>query len=409
MDISALLWHPLVRWTINVVVHAIILLLCARLAARAIRWASSRVHRLKLSRALFTLVASVRQRIRASHAGQPNRGRSAVTPISTPKGRMNVKREYFTVIIPLLIATLIIVLALLVVPTQLENGWGVEPGVTPEESDNSSAVVKHVLPPAEERNTLPVSHVLVATAVIIGLAPYGFDVYRQKRKRIRYEQDFSRFLFELAELLRGGLDPVAGVIELASSSTPEVYKRMESLAPQIDLLAKQLQWGMTFEEGMYDLAKRLKSELIAKYSDLVVRASRIGGQIGEVILQCSDDMEKTFMLEREKDAELREYITIIYIAQFTLVGLLVLLLKLVIPALQALSFEATGGGLAGLGFSIRPVKINFPQSFFHLIMINGFASGIIGGVMSEGDALQGLKHTVILMAASLIVCLLFFL
>ena len=313
-----------------------------------------------------------------------------------------MKREYFTVVIPLVIAALTIVLALFVVPTQLENGWGVEPGVNPEESAN-------VLPPNEERNTLPVSHILIATAVIIGLAPYGFDVYLQKRKRIRYEQDFSRFLFELAELLRGGLDPVAGVIELASSSTPEVYKRMESLAPQIDHLAKQLQWGMTFEEGMYDLAKRLKSELITKYSDLVVRASRIGGQIGEVILQCSDDMEKTFMLEREKDAELREYITIIYIAQFTLVGLLVLLLKLVIPALQALSFETTGGGLAWLGFAIRPVRINFPQSFFHLIMINGFASGIIGGVMSEGDALQGLKHTVILMAASLIVCLLFFL
>lgn len=149
-------------------------------------------------------------------------------------------------------------------------------------------------------------------AVLIALAPYGFYVYVQKRRRIRYEQEFARFLFELSELLRGGLDPVAGVIELAASATPDVYRGMESLAPHIDLLAKQLNWGMTFEEGMFDLSKQLKSKFIEKYTYLVVQASRIGGGIGDVIMQCSADMEKTFALEREKDAELKEFILIIY-------------------------------------------------------------------------------------------------
>ena len=242
-------------------------------------------------------------------------------------------------------------------------------------------------------------------ATLIALAPYGFYVYLQRKRRIKYEQEFARFLFELSELLRGGLDPVAGVLELQSSTTLEVYGRIESLSPHIDLLAKQLEWGMTFEEGMFELAKQLKSELIEKYTYLVVQASRIGGGIGDVILQCSKDMENTFVLEREKDSLLHEYITVIYVAQFILVGLLVLLYQTVLPSLQSMTAAAGAGAITG--FAISPVNIDFQTSFFRVMMINGFASGIIGGIMSEGDVRQGIKHSVILVTVSLIVCLIF--
>jgi len=52
-------------------------------------------------------------------------------------------------------------------------------------------------------------------------------------------------------------------------------------------------------------------------------------------------------------------------------------------------------------------NIDFPRAFFHIMMINGFASGIIGGIMSEGDARQGIKHSVILVTVSFVVCLVF--
>jgi flagellar protein FlaJ len=158
---------------------------------------------------------------------------------------------------------------------------------------------------------------------------------------------------------------------------------------------------------MFDLSKQLKSKFIEKYTYLVVQASRIGGGIGDVILQCSTDMEKTFALEREKDAELKEFILIIYIAQFILVGMLLMLLQMLIPALQGMAMTPGDDAVTSLGFSISPVNIDFPMAFFHVIMINGFASGIIGGIMSEGDARQGIKHSVILMTVSLIVCLIF--
>ncbi len=204
-------------------------------------------------------------------------------------------------LVPAVVAILFLIFgAVFFVPGQVEPATVVPtPQTSPSPVPESEETV-HPAKPSVDKSANPMEKIAVI-AMLIALAPYGFYVYVDKRRRIRYEREFARFLFELSELLRGGLDPVAGVIELASSATPEVYRRMESLAPHIDLLAKQLKWGLTFEEGMSELAKRLKSELIEKYTYLVVQASRIGGGMGDVIMQCSADMEKTFALEREKD------------------------------------------------------------------------------------------------------------
>ncbi len=400
------LYFPPIRWAVSLAVHAIILFFIYRFAARGIR--RSKLYKKLKDRTKVTRSLSRREEKKiVSLRVEPKEKEKKVGLsefIRKVRIRSGIKIEYFIVVIPAVVAIMVVIFgAVFFVPGQVEiEDSTPSPSTTPE----SEEIVLPTDKPPIDKNAIPMDKIVVIAA-LIALAPYGFYVYVQKRRRIRYEREFSRFLFELSELLRGGLDPVAGVIELASSATPEVYRRMESLAPHIDLLAKQLKWGMTFEEGMFELAKLLKSELIEKYTYLVVQASRIGGGIGDVIMQCSADMEKTFALEREKDAELREYILIIYIAQFILVAMLVMLQQMVIPALQSMSAASGTEAVTGFGFAIAPINIDFPRSFFHIMMINGFASGIIGGVMSEGDARQGIKHSVILAAVSFVVCLVF--
>jgi pilus assembly protein TadC len=403
------LWIPPIRWSISLAVHAIILFLICHFAARSIRWSKlykKLKDRMKVARSL----SKKKEKKIVSLRVEPKEKKKKVGLsefIRKARTRGSIRREYFIVLIPVVVAIMVVIFgAVFFVPGKNSNALRQTPFPTPLPSPSPTSESAEIEPQSMDENTIAMDKIIVI-AGLIALAPYGFYVYMQKRRRIRYEREFARFLFELSELLRGGLDPVAGVIELASSATPEVYRRMESLAPHIDLLAKQLKWGMTFEEGMFELAKRFKSELIEKYTYLVVQASRIGGGIGDVILQCSTDMEKTFALEREKDAELREYILVIYIAQFILVAMLVMLQQMVIPALQSMSAASGAEAVAGFGFAISPVNIDFPRSFFHIMMINGFASGIIGGIMSEGDARQGIKHSVILAAVSFVVCLVF--
>ena len=408
MDVLDVLWAPPIRWVVSLAVHAIILFLIYRFAVRGIKWS-------RLSKNLKARFFSRKK----DRSVEPKKKERAVEPKEKAKKlalaefirkagiRSGLRMEYFVVLIPIVVAIMVVIFgAVFFVPGENSDARGQTPLPTPLPSPSPTSESEEIEPRSMDENATPMDKIIVIAA-LIALAPYGFYVYVQKRRRIRYEREFARFLFELSELLRGGLDPVAGVIELASSATPEVYRRMESLAAHIDLLAKQLKWGMTFEEGMFELAKRLKSELIEKYTYLVVQASRIGGGIGDVIMQCSADMEKTFALEREKDAELREYILIIYIAQFILVAMLVMLQQMVIPALQSMSVASGAEAVTSFGFAIAPLNIDFPRAFFHITMINGFASGIIGGIMSEGDARQGIKHSVILVTVSFVVCLVF--
>ncbi len=380
-------FHSVIRWTISLAIYAAILFLIYYFVRGITRRLKNKGR-----------VAKPKQKNGSPRAAKTKDKAELSKFIRRVKRKSGIPREYIILLISSVIAILIVLFGAIftVTDTVDSNGNGMRE-LPLNESDTPTA--------SESGDTIPPLDIIIVIATLIALAPYGFYVYLQRKRRIKYEQEFARFLFELSELLRGGLDPVTGVLELQSSTTLEVYGRIESLAPHIDLLAKQLEWGMTFEEGMFELAKQLKSELIEKYTYLVVQASRIGGGIGDVILQCSKDMENTFVLEREKDSLLREYITVIYVAQFILVGLLVLLYQTVLPSLQSMTAAAGAGAITG--FAISPVNIDFQTSFFRVMMINGFASGIIGGIMSEGDVRQGIKHSVILVTVSLIVCLIF--
>ena len=56
-------------------------------------------------------------------------------------------------------------------------------------------------------------------ALFIALTPFGIDA-RQEMLRIRaYERAFAQFLFEMADAMRGGIDPAKALVELAKTHT----------------------------------------------------------------------------------------------------------------------------------------------------------------------------------------------
>lgn len=66
--------------------------------------------------------------------------------------------------------------------------------------------------------------------------------------------------------------------------------------------------------------------------------------------------------------------------------------------LDMMAASAEGKGATGFGISSLSMNMTqFRTGFFHVIMINAFASGIIAGQLTEGKARHGLKHSVILM------------
>ncbi len=286
--------------------------------------------------------------------------------------RYNIKREYFILLLPALIAIMLIVVSIL--------------PATSKQSQGTKIALDQI----------------IVFAVLITITPYSIDVYLENKRKRRYEEEFIGFLYELSELLRGGLDPLNAIKEIASPAL-ESGQSLHTLTPHLKKASAQISWGVSFEDVINEIAKSLKSPLISKYSYLIVQASRLGAINPSIILKAADDLEKTLQLERDKEAELKEFIMIIYGSELILIGMIYLLNSTLLPSILNMVKGGSGEafGISSIGMDIS----EFRTGFFHVIMINAFASGIIAGQISEGKARHGLKHSVILMIAGYAVSL----
>lgn len=323
--------------------------------------------------------------------------------------RYNLKREHVILLISALMAIVVVIAGIYWVEYEKQesrqkiiysqsNTYVSEKNLTTKQTQEASQ---------EPRNNLDQ---VIVFAVLVMIIPYSVETYVTARRIRRYEEEFIGFLYELSELLRGGFDPLGAIKEIASP-TLESERSLHTITPHLQKAAAQIRWGVSFEDVISSMAESLNSPMISKYSYLIIQASRLGAINTNIILKSADDLEKTLQLEREKDAELKEYIIIIYAAQLILIGLIYILNSNLLPSLLNM-MSTTGGSGASLGFGLSSSGMNiekFKVGFFHVIMINALASGIIAGQLAEGKARHGLKHSVILMILSYTASLIFLL
>jgi flagellar protein FlaJ len=317
--------------------------------------------------------------------------------------RYDLKREYFTVGIPVAVALLFVAGMLLSGAAEIGGGDGGQDQV----SDRQRAYEELLrqmeaeeqgleLPqedeaaeePPDEGEKVSFDHILII-ATIIAITPYGFDITILKMRRRKKEELYTEFLFKLSEMMRGGLDPIKSVMELSKTD-------LGALNADVRVCANSMKFGKSFEEAMKQMARNLESELIIRYTDLVIQASYSGGSVADLILKSSEDMRSILAIEREKEGNLKQYVVIFYLAQ----GIIVFIAYTLNTSLLPFFNDMGGSGFGGAEIA----EIDFTQGFFHLIMLNALFGGLIIGKISEGDSRYGLKHATILLGGCYLAC-----
>lgn len=325
--------------------------------------------------------------------------------------RFNIKREYVILGVPIFIAILFLSWAALTGHTfpvsegnnsvsgeaaskmeayeqlmaemeaqeAMESG---EPAVV-EENEPRAGVL-----PEEEKSKADMDQMLLI-AFIIATLPYSIDVLMQKRRLRKQEVAFSEFLYKLSELMRGGIDPVKGIIALSRGEMGAIKKEIQDCASFLVL-------GHSLEYSMNRLNEAIGSKLVAKYINIIVEAAHTGGNVADLIFRTSEDMRAVISLEREKESNLKQYAIVFYLAQGIMIMLVYILSDSLLPLVQGTGMSMLGGSGA--------TDINFKQGFFHMIALNALLGGMIIGMITEGDLKQGLKHSNLLLAASYIAC-----
>jgi len=315
------------------------------------------------------------------------------------KVRYKFKRIYFTLGIPVIIAIIIFAVAIHVgfaTWPNLSESASTSPASSAAQQrleqfeklfgNSTTASVPTTLAPVVNPHNFDL---ILVTALLVALTPFSVDTYRAERRRRKNEADFADFLFEMSELIRGGIDPVKAVNTLAEGD-------LGTVTQQVRVASKQMQLGYTFEQAMRNLATSLHSALITRYVDLVIQASYSGGGVSNLIQRASADMSTFIALEGEKRAGLAQYTMILYVGQFVLVALAAILVIQFVPELSGISALTSGTVTGGFLSNSDIANVPLERDLFFLCVINGLLGGLVIGKISEGKIKHGIKHSLVL-------------
>jgi flagellar protein FlaJ len=169
------------------------------------------------------------------------------------------------------------------------------------------------------------------------------------------------------------------------------------LTAELKKMTAQISWGMSFEEALLALGKRVNTTLMQRTVPMIIEASYSGGHVEKVFDPMGKFIQTTLLLEKERRTQTRPYIAIIYVAFFVFLFTIILLFR---------SFFSTVEGLPVLGASVMaPEEVQ--RMFFHMTAIQAFFGGLIAGKMGEGTINAGLKHSLIMMLCGYIALKLF--
>jgi archaellum biogenesis protein FlaJ (TadC family) len=244
---------------------------------------------------------------------------------------------------------------------------------------------------------------VIVGAVFIALTAYAVDARREKRKIRVYERAFAQLLFEMADAMRGGIDPAKAIVELSKTHTNILKKHLRIAADGIRL-------GRRFEDVLQTMVGSMKSPLISRYAGLIADASTAGGETSAVVYRAAKDMDDFIKIGVERGKELVMPVAVIYIAFGVLLAVLFSLLNIA-PTLGSINIGLFGSTTLTPGAPAVLPRLDFftlKQRFFHLMLINSVGTGALIGTFTEGKAKYGLIHSLIMAAVTVVAFALFF-
>jgi archaellum biogenesis protein FlaJ (TadC family) len=239
--------------------------------------------------------------------------------------------------------------------------------------------------------------IIFVIGFVIGIGPYAFYAQVDKRRTRQYERAFAQFLFELADAMRGGIDPAKAILELQKTDTGIMSSRLKIAAAGIRI-------GRPFEEMLMAMVQPMKSELIKRYASLIGESSKMGGETSLVVHRAAKDMDDSIKIEEDRYRQLTSHAVILYMA-FVILLVVIFQLISIYPSISSINIgvlETAGDpdALPTSGSSIGLLTLK--QRFLHLSIVNSIGAGILVGMFTDGRAKYGLMHAIILTLVAVI-------
>jgi len=141
----------------------------------------------------------------------------------------------------------------------------------------------------------------ILTVIFAGGSPI---LIKQKRDR-QIEESLSDVLGELATSLRTG-----ATIEQALMDLTKIQKG--PLIEELNLALKDMEGGLSFEEALQNLSKRVDVKLLRRILVVIIDGKRIGGELADILDSVSGDCRELSRLQRERISKTLLYVVFIF-------------------------------------------------------------------------------------------------
>lgn len=237
--------------------------------------------------------------------------------------------------------------------------------------------------------------VLSAVSILVAGGPAAaFSVATGRRKRA-IEERFPDLLRDLNESYAAGMT-MAQAIRVASRGD------YGALNEEIHRMSHQVSWGTPFPDALRMFAERVDTPLVTRAVSLVVKATRAGGNVKDVLAAAARDAREIRTLENDRRVGMALYVIVVYVAFGVFLAVTAALQGLLVPSVLQ-STQGLGGAIGGVAIPGRMTLTDFRHVYFAVGLVQAIGSGIVAGVMSEGTPTAGLKHAAILVAVTLAV------
>ena len=233
--------------------------------------------------------------------------------------------------------------------------------------------------------------------VLTIMPPSFFNLYETRRIG-KLESEFPAMMRDISLSVKSGMTP-NGAVSIAARG------QYGALTPAIKQIDNMISWGVSFEDALLHFAKKYPTPLIRRTIFTLIEASKMGGQLGEILEGVAADAEETKALERRRGSETKPYLAVCYVSYFVFLAIILIMSYIFLPMMKEAAEVATGkslpGGMGQFAVSNENLAL-YNMLFFHALVIQGFFAGIVTGKIGDGKAVAGLKHSVFFMVVAVI-------
>lgn len=231
----------------------------------------------------------------------------------------------------------------------------------------------------------------VVLAIIIAIfPPSGADVL-DRRWRSAVNNKLPEVIRDIADSQKTGMAFTRAIEHSASLDYGPLTKELRKTVAL-------LSWGWTYEDALYDLARRVDTPLVHRTVAMLVEVGRAGGRLYEILDNVYTHLREVQDLERERRRQMGPYIMVVF-ASFGVFLFVVYILFITFFAQIEKLIEAGATFMVGVNPQVYYIW------FFHMAVIEALLSGFVAGKMAEGAVSAGLKYVLLL----LIITIFFFL